>query len=378
MNLLSLVNPEAAVKRIILFVIALSLLLLSPSASPAQPAPDSFAPLVKKEMPAVVNISTRQVVKVQQPSPFGDPQMDEFFHRFFGGGAPQREQVRQSLGSGFIISADGYILTNNHVVDKASGIKVSLADGRVLDAKLVGKSPEIDIALIKVEAADLPAVVLGDSETLEVGDWVVAIGNPFGLSHTVTAGIVSAKGRVIGMGPYDNLIQTDAAINPGNSGGPLFNTKGEVVGINTVIIASGQNLGFAVPITMVKTVLPSIKEKGSPDMGWLGVSAQSLTPDIAAALGMSEPLGALVTAVEKGGPADKAGLKRGDVITALDGRKILDPGELPRMVAFGHIGKTVTLSVFRQGAPLEIKAVVELRPESEEKAPEPKPRRQRR
>jgi serine protease Do len=262
-------DPEAAVQHTIPFVIAASLLLFSPSASPAQPAPDSFAPLVKKEMPSVVNISTRQVVKVQQPSPFGDPQMDEFFYRFFGGGAPQREQVRQSLGSGFIISADGYILTNNHVVDKASGIKVSLADGRVLDAKLIGRSPEIDIALIKVEAAELPAVVLGDSDTLEVGDWVLAIGNPFGLSHTVTAGIVSAKGRVIGMGPYDSLIQTDAAINPGNSGGPLFNTKGEVVGINTVIIASGQNLGFAVPITMVKTVLPSIKEKAVPTWdGW--------------------------------------------------------------------------------------------------------------
>src|SRR5512134_2985714 len=216
------------------------------------------------------------------------------------------------------------------------------------------------------------------TKSVEVGDWVMAIGNPFGLSHTVTKGIVSAKGRVIGMGPYDDLIQTDAAINPGNSGGPLFNTKGEVVGINTVIIASGQNLGFAVPITMVKTVLPSIREKGRPDMGWLGVSAQSLTPDLAAALGMAEPVGALVTAVEKGGPADKAGLKRGDVITALDGKKILEPGELPRMVAFGHIGKTVTLSIFRQGTPLDIKAVVELRPESETTGQEQKPRRQRR
>jgi serine protease Do len=341
-------------------------LLAVPQVSKAQPAPESFAPLVKKHMPAVVNISTRQVVKVRQQSPFGDPQMDEFFYRFFGG-APQREQVRQSLGSGFIISPDGYILTNNHVVGKAQDIKVSLADGRVLDAKLVGTSPEIDVALIKVDAAGLPSVTLGDSDALEVGDWVVAIGNPFGLSQTVTAGIVSAKGRVIGMGPYDNLIQTDAAINPGNSGGPLFNTNGEVVGINTVIIASGQNLGFAVPITMVKELLPSIREKGRPDMGWLGVTAQSLTPDIAAALGMSEPIGAIVTAVEKGSPADKAGLKRGDVIVEMDGKKILDPSELPRMVAFGHIGKTVTLKVFRQGKPLEIKALVELRPEEKEK-----------
>jgi serine protease Do len=310
----------------------------------------------------VVNISTKQVVKVRQQSPFGDPQMDEFFFRFFGN-RPQREQVRQSLGSGFIISADGYILTNNHVVDMAKDIKVSLSDGRVLEAKLVGKSEEIDLALIKVEAKDLPAVVLGDSGLLEVGDWVLAIGNPFGLSHTVTAGIVSAKGRVIGIGPYDDLIQTDAAINPGNSGGPLFNIKGDVVGINTVIIATGQNLGFSIPISMVKSVLPSIKEKGRPDMGWLGVSAKQVTPEIAAAAGLQEPIGAFVTEIVKGSPAEKAGLRRGDVIVELDGKKILDPSELPRMVAFGHIGKTVTLKILRQGKPLEIKVIVEMRPE---------------
>ncbi len=337
-------------------------LILDPLGSKAASTPESFAPLVKKEMPAVVNISTRQVVKVQQPSPFGDPQMDEFFYHFFGG-RPQREQVRQSLGSGFVISPDGYILTNNHVVDMARDIKVALSDGRVVDAKLVGRSREIDIALVKVDAKDLPSVTLGDSDALEVGDWVLAIGNPFGLSHTVTAGIVSAKGRVIGVGPYDDLIQTDAAINPGNSGGPLFNTKGEVVGINTVIIAQGQNLGFAVPISMVKDVLPSIKEKGRPDMGWLGASAQAVTPDLAAALGLPEPFGALVNGISKGGPAEKAGLLRGDVIVELDGKKILEPSELPRMVAFGHIGKTVTLKIMRQGKPMEVKAVIELMPE---------------
>ncbi len=337
-------------------------LFVAPRLSGAAFAPESFAPLVKKEMPAVVNISTKQIVKMKQQSPFGDPQMDEFFYRFFGG-RPQREQVRQSLGSGFIISPDGYILTNNHVVDMAKDIKVALADGRVLEAKLVGKSKEIDVALIKVDAVDLPAVTLGDSGMLEVGDWVVAIGNPFGLSHTVTAGIVSAKGRVIGVGPYDDLIQTDAAINPGNSGGPLFNTNGEVVGINTVIIAAGQNLGFAIPITMVKEVLPSIKAKGKPDMGWLGVSAQAVTPDLAAALGLSEPFGALVNGVEKGGPAEKAGLQRSDVIIELDGKKVLDPSELPRIVAFGHIGKAVTLKVIRKGKPMEISAMIELKPE---------------
>jgi serine protease Do len=350
-----------------LSITALLSVLIIPLTSSAAPAPDSFAPLVKKETPAVVNISTRQVVKVQQHSPFGDPQMDEFFRRFFGGNGPAREQVRQSLGSGFIISADGYILTNNHVVDKATDIKVSLAGGRIFEAKLIGKSPEIDLALIKVEATGLPTVELGDSDALEVGDWVVAIGNPFGLNQTVTAGIVSAKGRVVGIGPYDDLIQTDAAINPGNSGGPLFNIRGEVVGINTVIIASGQNLGFAIPITLVKEVLPAIREKGRPDVGYLGVSAQALTPDLAAALGLQEPAGALVTSVAKGSPADKAGVKRGDVIIELDGKKVLEPGELPRMVAFGKIGKTVTLKLLRQTQPLEIKAVIEPRPEQEQK-----------
>jgi serine protease Do len=337
-------------------------LFLLPIVAHAANAPESFAPLVKKEMPSVVNISTRQMVKVRQQSPFGDPKMDEFFYRYFGG-RPQREQVRQSLGSGVIISPDGYILTNNHVVDMARDIKVSLSDGRVMDAKLIGKSKEIDIALIKVEATDLPSVILGDSDKLEVGDWVMAIGNPFGLSHTVTAGIVSAKGRVIGVGPYDDLIQTDAAINPGNSGGPLFDMSGEVVGINTVIIATGQNLGFAVPITMVKAVLPSIKEKGKPDMGWLGVSAQAVTPDIAAAIGLQDPIGAIINGITKGSPAEKAGLQRGDVIVELDGKKILDPSELPRMVAFGHIGKTVTLTVIRQSKRMEIQAVIELKPE---------------
>jgi serine protease Do len=342
--------------------LAFSLILGCISLSGARAASDSLAPLVKKLMPSVVNISTKQVVRARQQSPFGDPQMDQFFYRFFGN-APRQEQVRQSLGSGFIISSDGYILTNNHVVDKATDIKVSLADGRSFEARLIGKSPDIDIALIKIDTQGLPSVTLGDSEATEVGDMVIAIGNPFGLSHTVTSGIISAKGRVIGVGPYDNLLQTDAAINPGNSGGPLFNSNGEVVGINTVIIASGQNLGFAVPITMVKEVLPSIKEKGRPDMGWLGVTAQPVTPDLAAALGLPEPFGALVNSVEKNGPAAKAGLQRGDVIIELDGKKIVIPAELPRMVAFGHIGKAVSLKVIRQGQTLEIKAVIELRPE---------------
>jgi len=349
---------SASKQSIVIFLF----LLFTASGASSDPAPESFAPLVKKERTSVVNISTKQVIKLRQHSPFGDPQMDEFFFRFFGN-QPQREQVRQSLGSGFIISADGYILTNNHVVDMAKDIKVALSDGRVLEAKLVGRSTEIDIALIKVEGKDLPIAVFGDSDALEVGDWVLAIGNPFGLSHTVTKGIVSAKGRVIGTGPYDDLIQTDAAINPGNSGGPLFNMKGEVVGINTRIISSGQNLGFAVPSNMVKDVLPSLKAKGKPDLGWLGVSVQPVTQDLAAAMGLQDPVGAIINKVIKGGPADKAGLQRGDVIIELDKKKILDSSELPRMVAFGHINKTVTLTVMRQSKPIEITVVIELKPE---------------
>ena len=344
-------------------LVILALAVLSPFGAAAQQAPVSFAPLVKAEKATVVNISTRQVVKVRPASPFGDPQMDEFFYRFFGGQMPQREQVRQSLGSGFVISGDGYILTNNHVVDKAKDIKVSFSDGKVLEAKMIGRSPEIDVALIKVEASGLAAVRFGDSDVLEVGDWVMAIGNPFGLSHTVTKGIVSAKGRVIGAGPYDDLIQTDAAINPGNSGGPLFDLKGDVVGINTMILAQGQNLGFAVPINMVKDILPSLRAKGRPDLGWLGVDAQAVTPEIAEALGMAEPIGAIVRGVTKGGPADTAGLQRGDVITELDGKKVLVAAEIPRMIAFGHIGKTVTFTVLRQGRTVQVKAVVAAVPE---------------
>ncbi len=342
---------------------AAAVLAILPVSATAQSIPQSFAPLVKAQQATVVNISTRQVIKVRQPSPFGDPRTDEFFYRFFGGQAPPREQVRQSLGSGFIISPDGYILTNNHVVDEARDIKVALDDGRVLQARLVGRSPEIDVALIKIDATGLAAAALGDSDAIEVGDWVMAIGNPFGLSHTVTKGIVSAKGRVIGAGPYDDLIQTDAAINPGNSGGPLFNMQGQVIGINTMIIAAGQNLGFAVPINMVKEILPALKTRGKPEMGYLGVSAQAVTPDIAAALHLAEPVGAIVTGVTRGGPADKAGLKRGDVIVAMDGRRIPDPAELPRMVAFGHIGKTVTFTVYRQGKAVEIRAVIKAMPE---------------
>lgn len=316
----------------------------------------SFADLVDKIKPAVVNISTTKVIKTQgRPgSPFGD----DFFDRFFGGddfmrkffGDTPREFKQRSLGSGFIITRDGYIFTNNHVVEKADKIKVRLSSGKEYDAKVIGKDAKIDIALIKINASNnLPVADLGDSDKLRVGDWVLAIGNPFGLEQTVTSGIVSAKGRVIGSGPYDNFIQTDASINPGNSGGPLFNLEGKVVGINTAIVAHGQGIGFAIPVNMAKDILNDLKSKGKVTRGWLGISVQDITEDIAANMGIKEKEGALVADVLKGDPAEKAGLKAGDVILEIDGKKVNDTHELLRIVAGVAVGKSVNIKVLRDG-----------------------------
>lgn len=320
--------------------------------------PTSFVDLVKKEKPAVVNISTTQVIKQKgfshpqfggRQSPFEEFFGDDFFRRFFGG-VPPREFKSKSLGSGFIIDTDGYILTNNHVIENATEITVKLSDDKEYEAKIVGRDAKTDIALIKIDAKNhLPVVNIGDSDMLEVGEWVVAIGNPFGLNQTVTAGIVSAKGRVIGSGPYDNFIQTDASINPGNSGGPLFNSRGEVVGINTAIVASGQGIGFAIPINMAKEILPQLKEKGSVVRGWLGVMVQHITPDIAQSLDLAGKEGALVAAVVKGGPAEKAGIKRGDVILEFDAQKVGKMRDLPSLVAATPVGKAVKVLVLRKG-----------------------------
>ncbi|MGI5861441.1 MAG: trypsin-like peptidase domain-containing protein, partial [Myxococcales bacterium] len=264
----------------------------------------SLAPLVKRLKPGVVNIYTTSVTRSprrQAPQGFVDP-FEEFFRRFNEGSPGERR--RQSLGSGFIINSDGYVLTNNHVVENAAGIRVKLNDGRELEAKAVGLDPKTDLALLKLQGKDvhdLPIVYLGDSDKLEVGDFTLAVGNPFGLDHSVSLGIVSAKERVIGAGPYDDFIQTDAAINPGNSGGPLFNLRGEVVGVNTAIVAHGQGIGFAVPINMVKELLPQLLE-GRVVRGWLGVSIQDVTPELAAMLNLKEARGALVSAGMKGGP----------------------------------------------------------------------------
>jgi serine protease Do len=270
-----------------------------------------------------------------------------------------REQKRRSLGSGFIVSEDGFILTNNHVVEKADEITVTLLDKGEFKAEVVGTDTRTDIALIKIKAGKkLPHVELGDSEKLEIGEWVVAIGNPFGLGHTVTAGIVGAKGRIIGSGPYDDFIQTDASINPGNSGGPLFNLKGEVVGIATAIIQGGQGIGFATPVHLAKSILGQLKEKGKVTRGWLGVYIQRLTPEMAESLSVPGKKGALVADVTKEGPAEKAGIRSGDVIVAFNGKDVNDEHELPQIVASTKPGKKVDVKVIREGKALSIPVTI--------------------
>jgi len=330
----------------------------SGAASGAQPVPPVFVELAKQLKPAVVNISSKQGEGKMTPSrsPFGeenDP-FQEFFDRFFGGrGRPRRQ--RPSLGSGFIINSTGYIVTNNHVVEGASEIKVTLATQEEFDATLVGRDPKTDVALIKVKSTQpLPTVPFGNSDALEVGEWVLAIGNPFGLGHTVTSGIVSAKGRIIGAGPYDDFIQTDASINPGNSGGPLFNMRGEVIGINTAIVAGGQGIGFATPINLAKEVLVQLHEKGSVTRGWLGVAIQHISPDLVKAFNLTDTHGALIADVMSNGPAAKAGLQRGDVIVGFNSHAVQDSAELPRLVAAMAPGTKVAVEVLRSGKKLTI------------------------
>ncbi len=331
--------------------------------------------LAKELTPSVVNISTTQVIKgrgLRFQSPFGeDDPFNEFFKRFFGDGPRQFKST--SLGSGFIINRDGYILTNNHVVENATEILVKLIDGREFKANVIGRDPKTDIALIKIEASNLPVIPFGDSDKLEVGEPVMAIGNPFGLNQTVTTGIVSAKGRFIGEGPYDNFIQTDASINRGNSGGPLINTNGEAVGINTAIFSptgGSIGIGFAIPIDMAKEVLPQLKDRGNVTRGWLGVSIQQITPELAKTFGLKQANGALVSDVVDGSPAEKGGVKQGDVIVEFDGKKVKSSTDLPHMVGSTPVGKEVSMKVIRDGAelPLQVK-VGELKDEQLAAAP---------
>ncbi len=344
----------------LIVVLFLFLTLETPWARGTVPpqAPPSFSGLVKKAKDSVVNISTVKVIKGHRGIPFPfhgpfgqDDPFREFFERFFRDHMPKNFR-QKSLGSGFIIDKAGYILTNNHVVEGTDEIRVKLANDTELDAEIVGRDPKTDLALIRIKTDHpLKPLPLGDSDKLEVGDWVIAIGNPFGLGHSVTAGIVSAKYRRIGAGAYDNFIQTDAPINPGNSGGPLLNMAGEVIGINTAIFTrSGGSIGigFAIPINMAKQLLPQLK-KGKVVRGWLGVMIQKITPELKEKLGLEEAKGALVADVVEGGPADKAGIKRGDVIVSFDGKEIHEMNDLPYIVATTPVGKKVEVIVIRKG-----------------------------
>jgi serine protease Do len=312
--------------------------------------PPSFASVARKTMPVVVNISTTS--QRQSRAGSNDP-IEDFFNRFFGE-APPRENSQRSLGSGILISRDGEILTNYHVVRSADTIKVKLADQTEYEARLVGKDDRTDLALIRIRRSggNLPFARLGNSSQLDVGDWVMAIGNPFGLEHTVTAGIVSAKGRVIGAGPYDNFIQTDASINPGNSGGPLINAEGEVVGVNSAIFSqSGGNvgIGFAIPVDLAKKVVDQLRKNGRVIRGWLGVRAQDVTPTLASSLGLTRNPSdmALVTEVAEKSPAAEAGIKTGDVIVEFNGKAVPKSHEFPAVIADTHPGHKVTLKFVR-------------------------------
>ena len=345
-------------------MVAGALFLAQPHPALARPAPDSFADLAEKLSPAVVNISTTQTVKrennPQLPEfPPGSP-FDELFKDFRNQqGAPRKVT---SLGSGFVIDPSGVIVTNNHVIDAADEITVTFPDGKSLPAKLVGRDPKSDVAVLRVTPkAPLPFVKFGDSDRARVGDWVIAIGNPFGLGGSVTAGIVSARNRDINAGPYDDFIQTDAAINRGNSGGPLFNMDGDVIGVNTIIISpSGGSigLGFASPAKVIQPVVEQLLKYGETRRGWLGVRIQTVTDEMAEALNLGKAKGALVAGVTEDGPAAKAGIKPGDVITTFDGRDVADMKALPRMVADTPIGKSADVTVIRDGKPKSFRVTV--------------------
>jgi serine protease Do len=311
-------------------------------------APDWVA-LARALKPAVVNVAVKKVDEAPMP---------EFFRQFFGG-EPRREA--RGLGSGFVIDPDGYIVTNNHVVEDATEITIRFADGRELPAKVLGRDPKTDLALLKVEATGLAAVPVGDSSALQVGEPVMAIGNPFGLEQTVTTGIVSATGRVIGQGPYDDFIQTDASINPGNSGGPLINARGQAVGINTAIFSrtgGSVGIGFAIPINLARPVVTQLAAQGHVTRGWLGVSIQTLTPELARSFKAEGRTGVLVSDVIDGSPAAKGGLRRGDVILSYDGRTISRIDALPRVVAETPVGRAVTLTVVRDGTVRQVSVTV--------------------
>ncbi|MCF8105608.1 MAG: Do family serine endopeptidase [Desulfohalobiaceae bacterium] len=340
------------IKRLAIFFV----FVFFTGAATVSAAPPDFVRIADKAASAVVNISAVKLVDPAQKLSEDSP-LHEFFERFFGGVPRPREQ--KSLGSGFIWSEDGYIVTNNHVVAKAEQIKVNLQGGKeTFDAEIVGQDSATDLALLKIEAEGLPTLNLKGSKEIQTGEWVLAIGNPFGLKYTVTAGIISAKGRVIGAGPYDDFLQTDASINPGNSGGPLLNLEGEVVGINTAIVAAGQGIGFAVPSSIVKEVVTQLKQYKRVKRGWLGITLQDIDEQMATALDLEEAAGALVASVQPQSPADRAGIRSGSVIKELNGQKIEDSREITRKIGDLPPGEEVSLTLWHEGKSQEVEVTL--------------------
>jgi serine protease Do len=384
-------SAAAKPTRVLLCLAVLAALLLPAGAALAKPAPDGFAELAAKLLPAVVNISTTQTIKSDKPGnrpgpdipqfPPGSP-FEEFFKDFFDRNQPHGNQQAlprraTSLGSGFVVDPSGLVVTNNHVIADADEITVTLQDDTNFKAEVVGRDTKVDIALLRVKPTKpLVSVKFGDSDVTRVGDWVLAIGNPFGLGGTVTAGILSARAREINAGPYDDFLQTDASINRGNSGGPMFNMAGEVIGINTAIYSpSGGSIGigFAIPSNLAKPVVDQIKEFGHARRGWLGVNIQSVTDEIAESLGLDKPKGALIASVRDGGPAQTAGIQAGDVVLTFDGKDVHDMRHLPRIVAETPIDRTVKVKVWRKRKEhvFDVK-VGELKEEDQQAAVSPK------
>jgi Do/DeqQ family serine protease len=348
----------------------------SDSASSAERLQTAFIGVAQRVRPAVVNIGTVQRAKGRKPMApelpgRDDPFLREFFEHFFGPSPGLHEFRQPSLGSGVITDKKGYILTNFHVIKGADEITVRLSSKREYRGRVVGTDPKTDLAVIRIQPdTELTVAPLGNSDQLRVGEWAIAIGNPFGLDQTVTVGVISATGRSeVGIASYENFIQTDASINPGNSGGPLLNLKGEVVGINTAIVAAGQGIGFAIPINMVKRVIGQLVEKGKVVRGWLGVAVQPLTPELAQSLGAKGTSGAVVATIYAGSPAAEAGLQQGDLIVRFGGTKVEDYQHLQRLVAETEVGKTVALEILRKQRPLHVKLQITEMPGDETRKP---------
>jgi len=329
---------------------------------------ESFEKVAEATLPSVVNIYTEQRVRVNPgfDSPFGDnPLFREFFRDFFG--APKKREYKStSLGSGFVITEDGYIVTNDHVIKNADSISVKMSDKKTYKAKIIGSDPKTDIAVIKIDAKNLKPLKFGNSDALKIGQWAIAVGNPFGLNGTLTVGVISAKGRSgLGIETYEDFIQTDASINPGNSGGPLLNIYGEVIGINTAIVASGQGIGFAIPATMAKPIIEQIINKGKVDRSWIGVGIQDLTPELAKSMGVKIDHGVVVNKIYPNSPAQKYGLKEGDIIIKCNNESISSASDLQKVVISSKVGSEIRLTVIRDGKEIILKVITEKMPDDD-------------